>query len=275
MPVNEPVAGSSGPAEFMLRAGLVSPRAAALTEGVLRTMRLTKTRIAVTVLLLAGVGGASLVYPGPPGEATAVRAAGTDDDRYLVDVPSQREGVLLVLGTEVKDGEKVPAGRLVTIKVGEEEKKYRRLRVGDAVEEGQLLARVDDQAARDALAIKVQEVEAARADQKASLKTRDEAEQRYRTLERLNNAAAPGVRSMEDLRGAKLTFDRFFFEEISKREAIKKAEAEVTAAEHCVKKYEVRSPASGTITKIYKSRGEAVKAYEPVLQILTAPEHDE
>jgi biotin carboxyl carrier protein len=258
----------------------MSSKAAAMAEGVLRIMRLTQTRIAVTVLLLAAVGVESLVCRGLAGDAAkaageeaGARAAGTDEDRYLVNVPSQREGVLLVLGTEIKDGEKVSAGRLVTIKVGEEEKKYRRLRVGDAVEEGQLLARVDDHLARDALAIKEQDVEAAKADQKASLKARDEAEQRFRTMERLSLTG--GDRSMEDLRGAKLTWDRFFFEEISKREAIKKAEAEARAARTIVKMHEIRSPVAGTITKISKHRGEAVRAYEPVLQILTAPEHDE
>jgi RNA polymerase sigma factor (sigma-70 family) len=52
-------------------AGLASPRAAALAEGVMRTMLLTKVRIAVVVLLLAGaagIGGGGLVYYGQAAE---------------------------------------------------------------------------------------------------------------------------------------------------------------------------------------------------------------
>jgi RNA polymerase sigma factor (sigma-70 family) len=260
-------------------AGAAAP--AALAEGVLKTMWVTKFRIVAALLLLAagvGVGGGGVVFRGLAGEpakaAPAAQAAADDGDRHLVNVPSRLDGVLEVIGTEVKDGEKVPAGRLVTLKVGGEEKKYRRLRVGDAVEEGQLLARVDDQEARDQLAIKQTQVEAARADQKASLKTRDEAEQRYLTMQRLYNATSRTV-SLEDLRGAKLTWDRYYFEEVSKGQAIKQAEAEARVVQTHLRMHEIHSPARGIITKVYKHRGEAVRAYEPVLQILTAPERDE
>jgi RNA polymerase sigma factor (sigma-70 family) len=272
--------------ESTIRAGLVSAKAAALAEGVLRTMGLTNVRIAAVVLLIAGtagVGGGSLVYRGlaaqaakAAGEPAAAPAAETDGDRHLVNVPSRVEGVLLVIGTEIKDGEKVPAGRVVTIEVGGAKKKYRRLRVGDTIAEGQLLARVDDQVARDELAMKESDVESAKADRQASAKTRNEAEQRYRTMERLYNTKGE-VRpiSLEDVRGAKLTWDKYFYEEIGKRAAVTRAEAEVKLAKTRLKMYEIRSPVSGIITKLYHPRGEGVKAYEPVLQILTAPEHDE
>jgi RNA polymerase sigma factor (sigma-70 family) len=265
-------------------AGTAAVRPATLAEGVLKTMVLTKVQMGVAALVLAGavaVGGGGLIYRDLAGEpakaagAPAAAPADANDGRQLVDVPSQVDGVLLFVGTEVKDGEKVPAGRLLKIKVGDEEKKVRRLRAGDTVEEGQLLARLEDPVARDLLAIKDQQVDSAKADWKASIKTRDEAEQRYRTMERQYNGGTARTVSLEDLRGAKLTWDRYFFEEISKKQAITEAELEARLARTRMKMHEIRSPVGGVITKFYKHRGEAVKAYEPVLQILANAERDE
>ena len=66
----------------------------------------------------------------------------------VINVPAQREGVLLVVGTGGQSGAKIPANLLVTVKNGNEVQTYRQLRVGDAVEEGDLLAKVDDRLAR-------------------------------------------------------------------------------------------------------------------------------
>jgi multidrug efflux pump subunit AcrA (membrane-fusion protein) len=228
-------------------------------------------KIVAALLLAVGAGG-GLVYHGLAAEPG--KAAADDGSRRLVNVPSRVEGVLEVIGTAVKEGEKVPAGRLVTLKVGDEEKKYRRLRVGDEVEAGQLLARLEDRVGRDVLAIARQKVIAAEADWKAAVKTRDEAHQRYLTLERVFNGQAPGVRSMEDLRAAKLTWDRYTEEEVSKKAGIETARLEEKLAQTRLEMYEIRSPARGIITKINKQPGEAVRAFEPVLQILTAPERD-
>jgi RNA polymerase sigma factor (sigma-70 family) len=258
-------------------AGAAAP--AALAEGVLKTMWVTKFRIAATLLLLAagvGVGGSGLVYrgvAGDPAKPGAIAPAPADDGgRHLVNVPSRVDGILEVIGTEIKEGEKVPPKDTVTLKVGNEEKKYRRLYAGDKVDEGQLLARLEDDEARDQLAIKQAQVESAKADQQASLKTRDEAERRWQVMERLVKQKGA---SQEDLRGAKLTYDRYFQEEISKREAVKQAEAEVRVAQNRLRMHEIRSPARGIITKMYRYRGEAVRTFEPVLQILTAPERND
>src|SRR5208282_2634292 len=50
-------------------AGLVSVKAAALTEGVLRAMLVVKLKIAATVLLAGGVAGAALGTLGHPAQA--------------------------------------------------------------------------------------------------------------------------------------------------------------------------------------------------------------
>jgi RNA polymerase sigma factor (sigma-70 family) len=261
------------------------PAPAALAEGVLRTMFLTKLRTVVTVLVVLGVLGAAvggLAYrglagePGKPagGAAAAADAPCPDEPGDVVKVPTRLDGVLVLVGTEIKEGEKVPPGRVVTVKVGGEEKKYRRLRVGDKVEEGQLLARLDDRVARDELAIKGEQVKAAKAEWQATIKTRDEAEQRYRTMERLLKLDQKTV-SMEDVRAAKLTWDRYFYEEVSKRAVVGMAEAEEKLAQTRLGLYEIRSPARGVITKIYKQAGEGARAYEPVFQVLTAAERDD
>jgi WD40 repeat protein len=140
-----------------------------------------------------------------------------------------------------------------------EKRQLRQLREGDEVREGDLLAMVDPVIAVDEYVSKATKVQAAKADQQASLKTRDEAEQRYHTMERLYNGQVRATVSMEDLRGAKLTWDRYYFEEISKREAIKQSEAELNAALTGLKLYEIRAKVSGVVKSVGKQRGEAVK----------------
>ena len=92
------------------------------------------------------------VAPANPDAAPPNRKSMTDpvvvnDARFVVidriEVPSQREGVLLVIGTQLDEPwpwqleEKVPADRLVIVKYGNVEKRYRRLKEGDIVKAGQ------------------------------------------------------------------------------------------------------------------------------------------
>jgi RNA polymerase sigma factor (sigma-70 family) len=198
-------------------------------------------------------------------ESESPAAAGAKD-KDLLDIPSNRDSILLVLGTEIEQGKKVPPEQVITVKIDGEQRKYRRLRVGDTVEEGQLPARLDDRLARDDLEAKKSKVEAAAADFTAAVKTRDEAEQRYLTIKRLE-AANKKVASPEDVRGALLTWDRYKYEVVAKKAAVAAANVEVKSAQTVVEMYEVRSPARGVITHIYKRRGEAVKYLEPVVQI--------
>jgi biotin carboxyl carrier protein len=216
----------------------------------------------IAVLLLAGAlaarGGAE-----PP--------AGAEGRGKLFEVPSRFDGIVMMIGREVREGEKVPADQLVTVRIGEVTQKYRRLGVGDAVKAGEVLARLDDLLVRDELALNKQKASAAEAEWKATLKARDEAEQRYRTMERLYNGAALRCVSLEELRAAKLTWDRYFFEEISKKAAIETAKLEVKCVEHRLDLHAIRSPVRGTIVTISKHPGEAVKAYEALFQVRIAP----
>ena len=125
----------------------------------------------------------------PAGGAGRRRAADKPADKPaeghanpFVSVPAQRDGVLLVVGTEIKEGEKVPADRLVVVKVGGEEKRYLRLREGDTVEEGQLLARLDDRLARLDADVQKSKVDAAKAALGTASKVHEAAVRRQKTL---------------------------------------------------------------------------------------------
>jgi RNA polymerase sigma factor (sigma-70 family) len=243
-------------------------RAAALADGVLREMFLGKVKaVAVAVLLAAGVlglGTGALLYQVPATEP-AQPARQDSDDGVSIQVPSQRDGVLLFVGTDIRKGEKVPADQVVTVKVGGKVKSYRRLRVGDAVEEGQLLARVEDRLARDQVAIRQAAVEAAEADHRAALKTRNEAKRRYEVMTKAR--LSPQMVSYDDYRGAKLTWDRYVEEEKAKAAAVRQARAELQAARTVLDLYEIRSSVRGVIRAIYRHRGEAVRNLEPVFLV--------
>jgi hypothetical protein len=136
-------------------------------------------RTSIALLLLAAAVAAS--------GGAAEPAAGANGRGKLVEIPSRFDGIVLLIGREVRQGEEVPADQLFTVRIGEVARKYRRLEVGDAVEAGEVLARLDDLLVRDELVLKKQKVSAAETGWKATLKTRDEAEQRYQTMWRLFN----------------------------------------------------------------------------------------
>src|SRR5207245_9351724 len=98
-----------------------------------------------------------------------------------------------------------------------------------------------------------------------SHKTRDEAEQRWKTNNYLYTQQK-GVVSLEDVRGAKLTWDRYIYESISKIQAINVAAAELKQAETTLEMHSLRSKIPGRIRAVYKNKGEAVKN-DPVLQV--------
>src|SRR5262249_15817088 len=102
-----------------------------------------------------------------------------------LEVLSPRWGILLMIATEVPDGDKAPPCNLVVARAHGVMKKYRRLREGDLVAAGQLLARLDYRGALAALAIAERKAAAARAALAVSREARDEAERGYRRAQRL------------------------------------------------------------------------------------------
>src|SRR5262249_41146731 len=118
----------------------------------------------------------------------------------------------------------------------------------------------------DDLAIKKAKLYASVADLVTSHKTRDEAEQRWKTNNDLYTRGK-GVVSLEDVRGAKLTWDRYIYESISKVQAINVAAAELKQSETTLEMHCLRSKIPGRIKAVYKNKGDAVKNLDPVLQI--------
>jgi RNA polymerase sigma factor (sigma-70 family) len=259
-------------------AGVVSERVAALMEGVLKSMFLAKLKLAVAVALTVAVlgSGAGVLMQGtpaavgasPPQQEPAPPAAQAPKGRSaLAHVASLRDGVLVVIGTEIQEGEQLAPDQVVTVKLGDEVKRYRRLNEGDRVEEGQLLARLDDRLAREEVAIRQAKATAAEADFRAAEKTRDEAQERWNTAIRLRKT---GAISNEDYRAARLGFDRSYAEAVSKEQAIEVAKREQRQAEVIVEMHEIRSLVRGVIQTIAKHPGEGVKALETVFRVRIA-----
>ena len=252
----------------------------ALAEGAVKTMFLTKLWVGALVLavglLVAGVGAfRQHAFTAPPVADTGKADAGKPDapkpaaperakPRKQVEVPSPLDGILLVIGTEVRKGEKLPPGQVVTVKVGNETKQYRRLQEGDTVEEGQLLARLDDRLARQELEASRARVAIAEADYEAAAASAKEAEAR---LQRLTNLRQNKVIQEAEVAAAALTKNRYLAEKASKEAGVAVARARLKREEITCQMHEIRSPVRGVIRRIYKRPGEAVKALEPVFQV--------
>jgi serine/threonine protein kinase/Flp pilus assembly protein TadD/biotin carboxyl carrier protein len=181
-----------------------------------------------------------------------------------LEVRSPRHGILLVLGTEVAQGEKVGPDRLVAALVGGRVKTYRCLEVGDVVEAGQLLARLDDRRALAELAVRQNKAAAALANLAAARAAQTEAEDRCQRALRLRGKK--GV-SQEELARALLARDRAAREtEVSKAE-LEAARDEVKQAQAILGLHEIRSPIRGVVKCIYNRPGEAVRSLQRVLGI--------
>jgi WD40 repeat protein len=152
------------------------------------------------------------------------------------------------------------------VQVVREERWFRRLQEGDEVAEGQLLGMINPSLAVDELAIKKAKLNASVADLVTAQKTRDEAEQRYKTNRDLYTRGGRVV-SLEDLRGSELTWKRYSYESISKYQAISVAASELKQAQTTLEMHDLRSKIPGRIKAVYKNKGDAVKNLDPVLQV--------
>jgi WD40 repeat protein len=190
------------------------------------------------------------------------------------EVPSERDGVIRFIGTEVRpeDRAKYP-GKVFELHVGPNNapRYYRPLREGDVVAEGDLIAQVKEDLARAETYSKMAKLKAAEADQTSSEKTKEESYQRWMTQKKLYQSGNRGATSLEDVRGAELTYNRYVYETIGKIEAVKVAQEELNQAKTTLDQYEIRSKISGYIKTIYKKDGEAVtanKSPDPVMLIV-------
>ncbi|MFN6052049.1 MAG: HlyD family efflux transporter periplasmic adaptor subunit, partial [Planctomycetia bacterium] len=225
------------------------------------------------------------------------------------EIPSEKEGKLLFVGTDVKPNRDVPTKDQFQLRIGyllveiekdeqvpstniikvpsRPEKIYRRwkegdplapskvyldyenktffkLEVGDEVNEGQLVGLVNPVLALDDLSIRAAKLDASEADRRASEKTRDEAHKRFQQQALLRQK---GAGSEEDYRSAELFWRRYIEEELGKASLVVQSQRELSASVTTLKMHEIRSTIPGVIKAIYKSRGEAIKNLEPVLQV--------
>ena len=100
------------------------------------------------------------------------------------EVSTQREGVLLYVGREIKDGEEVPLDHRDTYFFNDKEHKYRKLKEGDVVEVNQVLGRIDDRLALDEKDNKENKLLAARADAKTRRRRNSKSRPRPSTTRR-------------------------------------------------------------------------------------------
>jgi RNA polymerase sigma factor (sigma-70 family) len=258
-----------------LQAGSVSPGVISLAEGVMRTMFLKKWQTAAVAVLFLGLLSSSGLYhvlsaqePAEPPRVSKPVAVKHAPVRNVARVVSAQEGILVFIGTPVSASEKVPEESLGSATLDSEKIRYRKLREGDVVKEGQILGRLDDRLAQNDVEIAEAKVAAAKADVRASETTRTEARQRYETkLKLLKTGGNALLISQEEISSAKLTWERFSAETTSKEQAVVVADLELKRARTVLRSYEIRSRVHGVITAINKQPGEAVRKLEPVFLV--------
>jgi hypothetical protein len=229
------------------------------------------------------------------------------------EVPSEKEGRLLFIGTDVQPGEVVPPDRqsddqavlgVLAVPVADGEtvadgdklhvdgkvavyrrvrqtdplepgkvilvrqvRRVRRLREGDRVTRGQLLALVDPHKMLDDVAGRLVKLKGAEADRLAAQKKAAEYEARYRRQVRLYQLTSGSV-SPEEVAAALLQRDTFAQEERARAAKVEECQHDLRAGFTDLRRLEIRAAIDGTISFIYKNGGgDAVKPLEAILQI--------
>lgn len=177
----------------------------------------------------------------------------------LVTVGPQVSGVLLVVGTEIKPGDKTPAKDLISIG----DKKYRRLAIGDRVVKDRVVAVLDDKLARLDLQAAEAKSLVALADLAAAKALLEEAKARF---DRNQILFTQKVISLEEFKASAAAKDNCLQQSIAKEQQVILAKVDVEKAKLVVEMHQLRSPVDGVVQAIDKTRG-AVKTLESVVQI--------
>lgn len=215
------------------------------------------------------------------------------------EVPSQRDGTLVLTGVEVPAG---PGGgapdnidatvdwvdlALQTgapgnpgwriMRMGEDfdadkqivqllphKRYFKRLRQGAQVARNQIVAIIDPKLAIADLSVKHSKMLAAAAERDSSSKLLAEADQRLRSAQLLRSKNSI---SDEDFRSAQLAVDRYSFETKAKVQSLNQAKTELLAARTVLMMHEVRAAQDGTVRTLNRQPGEAVKAGDTILDI--------
>jgi hypothetical protein len=197
--------------------------------------------------------------------------------REKQEVSSPKDGHLLFVGqdvTGVKDLVDDPRRPIQTIDVFDgkdvQQRRYRPLDELDIVEFGQIVAVVDPALAINELAGKETKIVAAKADLEASKYILTESKTRLVRLQQ-QRANSPGkiVVTDEEMGTAQVTYDKYYGETESKKQAVFLAEFEKSQANLILTQHTLKSklPGKSVVKKIYKFGGEGIKAQEPILQL--------
>jgi WD40 repeat protein len=178
-----------------------------------------------------------------------------------VDVPSQRDGQLLLICRELRPGEKPPPDRLVAHPYRKSESYYE-LRAGDLVEKGDMLGIVDDREAQADVDARSAVLKGSQAEREAAVEmlaaTRTVLD-KYRLL-------GNSISQLELLK-AEIDVKRSESELKAKEAGVIKAQAELARGNILLDLYRIRSPISGRLRPPYRDKGGAVKALEPVFHV--------
>lgn len=248
-------------------AAAISPRVATLMEGVMKTMVVSKIKVAAVLLLIVaafgvGIGTFSVAaYGGGQSEVDGNEAlAGATPNQQVAadkkprdkeDRPKQKS---VIISSEV-------AGRIVELSVKQ----------GDKVRAGDVLVRLDDRQTKLDLDLKRARLQAALAEIQASYGILQEATVRAEAAKKLLDRAAI---SKEEYSTTILIRERYQLELAAKKAAAKIAEIEVENAQLVLSSHSIVSPADGTIHAVLKAKGELIKERQPLLEIKVGQAQD-
>jgi RND family efflux transporter MFP subunit len=195
-------------------------------------------RAALLLLVLAACRKGGEPEPPPPLAVQVVKAS-RGDVSEIVEVSGELSALP---GMDVKLGPLV-AGRLGAVLVGE----------GDAVHEGQVLARLDATPLRDALSQAQAQLAQAQAQER-------NASARLARAEQALKAGVAAAQEVED--------DRFALAQAEG--ALKSAQAAVSTARNQLGRSELRAPFDGVVAHVFVPAGEPVDANKPVVEVARA-----
>ncbi len=183
----------------------------------------------------------------------------------LFRVPCPREGIVEFLGIAVRPGAATIAPNEKEIAIEGKRFKFRPLRVGDLVEAGEVIGRLEDSQAQAEVKIQQSKLAAAEADKASSSATRAEAHQRWLDIKQPNQTKEGA--SVAKIRDRENTYHRYLAEENAKEAAVALAKTELANAQKVLDSYLIRSTARGIVRRIHKHPGEAVRKLETIVTL--------
>jgi WD40 repeat protein len=177
------------------------------------------------------------------------------------DVPSQRDGKIVFIGTEVKPTDPPQEGRKYHTHRGQ---RYRALEAGERVEAHQVIALLDDGEAYAELEAKRVGAESGKKIYEKSVEVRKSAEEIYRL--KLDLQKKSNLSALEFIQ-AIIELNRAIATETQSEADWKKAEADHDKAKIYFEYFTIRTDKAGTIQPFTRKAGESIKASETLLQI--------